>query len=386
MTAQLNRLQDEVSWLNQTVKSMQTDPNRPAPMSDRAMTTSSSVVTASPSQSTATMQKPEGSHYRHGSFRGPTSMAFSLDVANSTIANMGYRIVQEPEEPPQPTEDPENLLPPGQCDPLLEFDKDELVRLCRLHEDEVGIMYPVLDIQTVIAHAKNLVTYLESLGNQRPREPINDEKTLQLKMVMCCALVVEEHGHSLKAEKIYRSMETVINRKLMSDPSDFASLPLLALLAGYRFLSNDEVLSWRVIGQVARLCLELGINQRTGLMAITDDVERKNALSSFWTAYVLDRRWAFGTGLPYVVQDSDIDPQLPLPVSKSILGLTINMQYTNHYPGGVPMACCHGHILSVVCQGVATGVPFWPCPCSRTPPRGNRTPGPRNSPVVRVCS
>jgi hypothetical protein len=275
------------------------------------------------------MQKPEGSHYRHGSFRGPTSMAFSLDVANSTIANMGYRIVQEPEEPPQPTEDPENLLPPGQCDPLLEFDKDELVRLCRLHEDEVGIMYPVLDIQTVIAHAKNLVTYLESLGNQRPREPINDEKTLQLKMVMCCALVVEEHGHSLKAEKIYRSMETVINRKLMSDPSDFASLPLLALLAGYRFLSNDEVLSWRVIGQVARLCLELGINQRTGLMAITDDVERKNALSSFWTAYVLDRRWAFGTGLPYVVQDSDIDPQLPLPVSKSILGLTMKTQYTN---------------------------------------------------------
>jgi hypothetical protein len=240
-------------------------------------------------------------------------MEFSLDVANSTIANMGYRIAQEADEPSQPTDDSENLLPPGQCDPLLEFDKDELVRLCRLHEDEVGIMYPVLDIQTVIRHAKNLVSYLDSLGTQRPREPINDIKTLQLKMVMCCALVVEEHGQSEKAEKLFKSMETVINRKLMSDPSDFANLPLLALVAGYRFLSNDEVLSWRVIGQMARLCLELGINQRIGLMSIKDDTERKNALSSFWTAYVLDRRWAFATGLPYVVQDSDIDPQLPLP-------------------------------------------------------------------------
>ncbi|KAI9151638.1 Transcriptional activator acu-15 [Paramyrothecium foliicola] len=313
VTAQLSRMQDEINWLSQTVKILQTDTTRPAPLSERAITAASSVITRSPSQGTVNMPRPETSHHRHGSFRGPTSLAFNLDVANSTIANMGYRLAIEPEEQTQPSDDNDNLLPPGQFDPLLEFDKDELVRLCRLHEDEVGIMYPVLDIQTVISHAKNLSAYIESLGSQRPREPINDEKTLQLKMVLCCALVVDGHGHSEKAEKLYRSMETVINRKLMSDPSDFVSLPLLALLAGYRFLANDEVLSWRVIGQVARLCLELGINQRMGLMAITDETDRKNALSSFWTAYVLDRRWAFGTGLPYVMQDSDIDPQLPLP-------------------------------------------------------------------------
>lgn len=242
-------------------------------------------------------------------------MAYSLDVANTTISNMGYRGIGESEDNPNPPESIGVPLVEGLVDPLLEFDKDEMVRLCRLHEEEIGIMYPVLNIQTVISHAKSLASFLDSIRGQRQLEAVNDDKTLQLKMVMCCALVVDEHGHSEKAVRLYESMENVINRKLMSDASSVADLPLLALLAGYRFLSNDEVLSWRVMGQVARLCLELGIHQRTGLMKIQNEEERKNALNSFWTAYVLDRRWAFGTGLPFVMQDEEIDGQLPFPVS-----------------------------------------------------------------------
>lgn len=247
-------------------------------------------------------------------------MVYSLDVANTTMANMGYQVSNEGDDLQTQQFLEDNQLPmvekSGQAipDPLLEFERDEMVRLCRLHEEEVGIMYPVLDIQAVISHAKSLASVIESLKNQQPLEALNDEKTLQLKMVMCCGLVVEEHGHSEKAARLYNSMEAVVNRKLMADTSDVSSLPLLALLAGYRFLSNDEVLSWRVMGQVARLCLELGIHQRSGLLGIRNELDRKNALNSFWTAYVLDRRWAFGTGLPYVVQDDDIDPHLPVPV------------------------------------------------------------------------
>lgn len=247
-------------------------------------------------------------------------MAYSLDVANNTISNMGYEGIGDGDETPSQQPFKDLSVPTGDrtgvTDPLLEFDQDEMVRLCRLHEEEVGIMYPVLDIQAVISHAKSLSAFIDSLRNQRPLENLNDEKTLQLKMVMCCALVVEEHSHSEKAVRLYESMEAVVNRKLMADVSTVSSLPLLALLAGYRFLSNDEILAWRVMGQVTRLCLELGIHRYNGLMKIKNEQERKNALISFWSAYVLDRRWAFGTGLPYVVQDNDIDPQLPLPVSK----------------------------------------------------------------------
>lgn len=33
----------------------------------------------------------------------------------------------------------------------------------------------------------------------------------------------------------------------------------------------------------------------------------------FWCIYVLDRKWSFGTGLPFAIQDSDIDTNLPEP-------------------------------------------------------------------------
>ncbi|CAM1501876.1 Fc.00g038600.m01.CDS01 [Cosmosporella sp. VM-42] len=313
VTTQISRLQDEVGWLHQTVKALQSDSNRLAPLSDRAIALGSSTVAPSPSVSSSSLNRPDLTHSKYGSFRGPTSMAFSLDVANNTIANMGWRNMTDGDENRHAVEDMGMPLAHGLVDPLIEFDKDEMVRLCRLHEEEIGIMYPVLDVQSVITHAKNLSTFLETIRNQRPMEMINDEKTLQLKIIMCCALVVEEHGHSEKAIRLYDSMEGVLNRKLMAEAGDTSSLPLLALVAGYRFLSNDEVLAWRVMGQVARLCLELGIHQRSGLMKIENEEERKNALNSFWSAYILDRRWAFGTGLPYVVQDEEVDRDLPLP-------------------------------------------------------------------------
>jgi hypothetical protein len=311
ITSQISSLQEEVTWLNQTVKALQGEAGRLAPMQDRSLP----AISPPPPPFNSTAQRPDSSYVRYGSFRGPTSMAYNLDVANNTISNMGYTVIGEGVEQ-QPQQSLEDGPPPGVADPLLEFDKDEMVRLCRLHEEEVGIMYPVLDIQAVISHAKSLASFIESLRNQRPLEALNDEKTLQLKMVMCCALVAEEHGHSDKAVRLFESMEAIVNRKLMSDASSVTNLPVLALLAGYRFLSNDEVLAWRVIGQVARLCLELGIHRSMGLMKIKNEQERKNALNSFWTAYILDRRWAFGTGLPYAVQDDEIDPQLPMPVSR----------------------------------------------------------------------
>lgn len=308
-------------------------------------------------------------HQRHDlnkatGFRGPTSTAFMLDVANATISNMGYQSLKPADDQDNMFNDTPAPMKESTHDPLMDFSGDEMVRLCQLHEEEVGIMYPVLDIQTVITHAKNISTYFDTIRHQQPRHAFNDEKTLQLKMVMCCALIVEEHGHSEKCQLLYDSMEAVVNRKLMSDPSDVASLPLLALLAGYRFLANDEILAWRVIGQVNRLCLELGIHQKEGLFAIKDESERKNALNSFWSAYVLDRRWAFGTGLPFTVQDEDVDPDLPLPVCCWVTKAAL-IFIANDFTGGISISCCNDNLLTCRCQSMAPSIPLRTCPCSR---------------------
>lgn len=71
-----------------------------------------------------------------------------------------------------------------------------------------------------------------------------------------------------------------------------------------------------MIGLASRLCLELGLHRRQTLLnGFSNDEERSWAIKLFWSIYVLDRRWSFGTGMPFALQDADIDPHLPEPVS-----------------------------------------------------------------------
>ena len=88
----------------------------------------------------------------------------------------------------------------------------------------------------------------------------------------------------------------------------------------YHFTRDDEALAWRVSGLAARHCLELGLHRRdTYLTLFPDPEEQAAAVRAFWTIYVLDRRWSFGTGMPFALQDADIDTNVPKPVSYSEL-------------------------------------------------------------------
>ncbi|KAK7736563.1 hypothetical protein SLS53_006995 [Cytospora paraplurivora] len=331
----VTRLQEQVETLFQNMNDLRQETLRLAPIQDRVLplpTTAS--VTPSPSATMSSMHKPDLPPFRPPLlFRGPTSASYTVDVAKNTLHNMGYanaEVVEDnsavmeetpglsPLHPRAPEGEAPKLLPQ---DPLWDFDKDEMVRLCRFHQEEVGIMYPVVNINDVISHANLLADWMKAARKYgfAPRQVacndagINDIKTLTLKIIMCCALVVEEHGYSAKANRLWDSIQVIADKMLMSDPSDLANLPFLALVGGYRFLSNDEVLAWRVMGQVARLCLEMGIHRREVIAKIEDEQKRKNAINTFWSAYVLDRRWSFGTGFPFVVHDDKIDPQLPYP-------------------------------------------------------------------------
>lgn len=87
--------------------------------------------------------------------------------------------------------------------------------------------------------------------------------------------------------------------------------------AMYEFHRDNESASWRLIGLTARLCIELGLHRRETYEAMKDENERIEATLLFWAIYVLDRRWSFGTGMPFALQDADIDPLLPRPEDRS---------------------------------------------------------------------
>lgn len=75
-------------------------------------------------------------------------------------------------------------------------------------------------------------------------------------------------------------------------------------------------MAYRVIGLAARMCLELGLHHRNALKKSFPVEDQWSDISKvFWSIYILDRRWALGIGLPFVIQDEDIDSNLPEPVS-----------------------------------------------------------------------
>ncbi|ORY58419.1 uncharacterized protein BCR38DRAFT_489345 [Pseudomassariella vexata] len=338
MSNKVTRLQEQVETLFSNMNALRSETLRLVPTLDRALPLPSAASSGTPSSSVSipSTQRPDLAPLRQPGFRGPTSTHFTLDVAKNTLHKMGYSNINDAFEENVGTPDDRPALSPmfdpqvadyrqrQPRDPIWEFDKDEMIRLCRLHEEEIGIMYPVVHIESVVNHAKTLGSWLEAakknlLNGQGPAFDqdggITDTKTLLLKTVMSCALVIEEHGHSDRATGLMESVLQTTGKMLMNDEPDVANMPLLALVAGYRFLCSDEILAWRLMGQVARQCIELGLHRRNTIMQIADEEERRNAIVTFWSAYVIDRRWSFATGLPYVVPDGEVDPDLPYPDS-----------------------------------------------------------------------
>jgi hypothetical protein len=123
-------------------------------------------------------------------------------------------------------------------DPIWAISKDEMVRLCRVYEEEMGLMYPVVNIEHVIIHGTNLYEFIDAAlrtGLANPNTPgkgINDEQSLVLKMVLACAAVVEGNGQSEIGYRLFESVREAADRILHSEMIEIKSLPLLALVVG----------------------------------------------------------------------------------------------------------------------------------------------------------
>lgn len=86
----------------------------------------------------------------------------------------------------------------------------------------------------------------------------------------------------------------------------------------YYFHNDNDLASYRIVGPTARACFELGLHRWDAVLKdFPIEEDRAQAIRLFWSVYNLDRRFSFGTGLPFVIQDDDIDPNLPEPVRNS---------------------------------------------------------------------
>ncbi|KAL8693395.1 MAG: hypothetical protein Q9218_001787 [Villophora microphyllina] len=272
------------------------------------------------------------SRVRHRRFQGPTSSAFNIDVANSSLQTMGLTdpsmIESEGHEyehinPTSPHQQhaPSSLAPTSYGkDPIWSIRKDEANRLCRVYDEEIGMMYPMLDIERIIGQADKLFTFTETatatglIDLSKPSaDSMHGPDIDILKMIFATTLTLEGGGQSELGSALFDTVKAACESKL-GEPNDIQGLRLLVIMAQYRFQQGAEVQAYRTIGLAARLSFELGLHRNNVLHRdFADQDERLWALKLFWSIFVLDRRWSFGTGLPFAIQDADIDPLLPEP-------------------------------------------------------------------------
>ncbi|KAL9600144.1 MAG: hypothetical protein Q9219_003400 [cf. Caloplaca sp. 3 TL-2023] len=280
----------------------------------------------------ATQPAATPSRVRHRRFQGPTSSAFNINVASSSLQTMG---LTDPSLTGAEGHDYDDLAPssphvrqtpnPSAAsqyakDPLWAISKGEAIRLCRVYDEEIGIMYPMLDIEQIIEKAEKFFTLIENTTKTGPTDRsqlsadwMQGSDVNILTTLLATVLILEGGGQSELGSALFDTVRGACESKLGESP-DIGALKLLVIMAQFRFQQGAEVQAYRIIGLAARLSFEVGLHRNNVLHRdFADHEERSWALKLFWSIVVLDRRWSFGTGLPFAIQDADIDPLLPEP-------------------------------------------------------------------------
>ncbi|KAJ5965251.1 Copper amine oxidase N2/N3-terminal [Penicillium waksmanii] len=202
---------------------------------------------------------------------------------------------------------------------------EETLRLVQVYEDTVGIMYPCVDLASLRTYVVEYYHSQTSAFNKSSARRLSrrDEdwfhaRDIQvLNIVLATALLVESHGQSERAAQLADSVEDRFASRLKVAQVDMKECLILTLLSLFHSYRDDEVIAWRLTGMAARGSMELGLHRqetwkKTGGV-FPGALEWIWASRLFWCIYVLDRKWSFGTGLPFAIQDSDMDTNLPEP-------------------------------------------------------------------------
>ncbi|CAG8403070.1 unnamed protein product [Penicillium salamii] len=318
---QMKAMQDQITMLSASVRSIASAEQSPVGLS----------TTGSHGLLPAQRSVRRVSTVKETPFQGPTTSAFSFDLAKSSLQQRGIVERMEVGDEGDMTQEPSPLASPSArngsvdtqhtLDPLWALPKAEALRLCSVYEEEMGIMYPVLELPELLEQVELLYnpkdrTLGSSLQSDGRRE-LDREDVHILRLVFACALTAEGNGRSDQAISLFDSVREVQDDCVWGPP-EIKSIIFLTLVSIFYFQNDEETLAWRTIGIVERMCLEKGLHRRESLnQPAIVAAGREKALRLFWSIYILDMRWSFGTGMPFALEDTDIDPWLPEPAEKT---------------------------------------------------------------------
>ena len=120
-------------------------------------------------------------------------------------------------------------------DPIWSVSKHEALRLVHVWHDEMGVMYPILEVDKLLRYTEMLFTFVEAAarsglmqGALPGSDAMMDEQISILKLVLAITLVLEGGGKNPLGEKLFANVHKVVD-KALSDPVSLHGITLLVL-------------------------------------------------------------------------------------------------------------------------------------------------------------
>ena len=137
-------------------------------------------------------------------------------------------------------------------DPLWSLNQEEALRLCRLYQEEVGSMYPMLNIDKTLCKAKTMFHFLDSMkrvGLLREEieqgDSLDDEDTLVLKMILATSLTIESGGHTDLGRSLFENVRRITNSQdQMGRPASIKSLQILVIMVRVKTFLGVPTTKW----------------------------------------------------------------------------------------------------------------------------------------------
>jgi hypothetical protein len=140
-------------------------------------------------------------------------------------------------------------------DPIWSISKHEAIRLVHVWHEEMGIMYPILEIDKLLRYCEMLFTFVEAAarsglmqGALPGSDAMVDEQISVLKLVLAITLVLEGGGKDPLGERLFENVHKIVD-KALSDPVSLHGISLLVLTVSDTFLCNRTLLT--IVGHVS---------------------------------------------------------------------------------------------------------------------------------------
>jgi hypothetical protein len=258
MKSHITSLQEQVDALFANLNNLRQQQDATSPMLDSGPFVRDASRSLSMSQTSfQNGSSPARSRTKFPRFRGPTSAAFNFDVAKSSLQTMG---ITQPEDgmddgtgildpspmaspPHMPRALPLPIIHPTK-DPLYIIGREEAIRLCRVYDEEMGIMYPMLDIERLVRQTNLMYNFMEAAArtglaaqNMPGADGLSDDDTNILKMVLATAMLTEGAGQSELGQRLFESVRRSTEMRLW-DAVETKGLIILALVVSFK-ICND---------------------------------------------------------------------------------------------------------------------------------------------------